>query len=112
MEEYYAGKEALLQALQECETYRIYLEKKKELDQAPEKRRIVNAFRKRNFDFRSSRYTENYNQVLDQLATDMEEIREDRVIDEFLAAELALCRLIQDLFNDIMASIDMDMDFI
>ncbi len=111
MEEYKACKDRFLQALQKCEIYTDYLEKKKELDRYPEKRRIVNDFRRRNYEFRSSQYTQNYHDVLDQLAVKIENIREDRVIDEFFAAELALCRLIQELLMEIMGSIEMEMDF-
>ncbi len=112
MEEYYARKEAFLQALRECEIYRDYQQKKEALDRDPEKKRLVNDLRKRNFQFRNSQYTANYNEVLEQMAADMEEMREDKVIDDFLAAELALCQLVQELLDGIMGSVDMDMDFL
>lgn len=112
MDAYEKSKEALLAALTGCEIYTQYLEKKQALDEEPEKKRLVNAFRQRNYTFRSSQYLENYDQELDKLAADIEALRTDRVIDEFLTAELALCRLLQTLAGDILAAVDMDMDFL
>lgn len=111
MEAYERSREALLYELQRCEVYKNYLDKKKALDAEPEKKRAVNAFRRRNYEFRKSQYIENYDQELDKLSADADKLREDRVIDEFLAAELSVCRLLQSLANDVVSSIDMDMDF-
>ncbi len=112
LDEYESCKHAFLKALKESEIYLTYLEKNEALEKEPEKKRMVNALRKRNYEFRNTEYIENYNAVLDEMAADMEEMRTDKVIDEFFAAELALCRLVQQLLDELMSSINMDMDFI
>lgn len=112
MEEYKRSKEALLEALLTCDVYTNYLDKKEALDEEPEKKRQVNAFRKRNYEFRQSQYIENYDQELDRLSADLEELRKDRVVDEFFSAELSVCRLLQRLAADVVSSVDMDTDFL
>lgn len=112
MEAYERSKEALLEALLTCDVYTNYLDKKQALDEEPEKKRQVNAFRRRNYEFHQSQYIENYDQELDRLSADLEEMRKDPVIDEFLSAELSVCRLLQKLAADVVSSVDMDIDFI
>lgn len=112
MEEYERSKKALLETLLASDIYTNYLDKKQALDEEPEMKRQVNAFRRRNYEFHQSRYIENYDQELDRLSADLEELRKDRVIDEFLSAELSVCRLLQKLARDIVSAVDMDIDFI
>ena len=42
----------------------------------------------------------------------MESLRADQTIDEFFAAELALCRLVQNLVLELMENIEFNVDFL
>lgn len=104
-------KEELILALQECSIYQTFLEKKRVLDEYPDKRQAVDQARHDNYYFYNDPGAACDSRG-DELSAQMERLRMDQVIDEYLDAELAMCRLVQDLTADILQSIDMKVDFI
>lgn len=91
--------EAVL-ATEEYQTYEAVLAKVK---QYPELKKQIDDFRKRNFELQLS--SDNDLNKLDQFEKEFESLREDMLVQDFLAAELDLCRLIQDIYLRITAAL-------
>ena len=99
----------LIRAIRSSEEYRSFEEAKHRLDQKPEKRRSADAFRRRNFEFQNSEESMSA-QAQVAMYHEREELRHDSLIDEYLKAELIMCRLLRQVSLGIMESVDLDLD--
>ena len=99
----------LTEAIASSEEYRVFEEAKNRLDSEPKKRRMADDFRRRNFKFQNS---EESMSAPAQAAMyhEREPLRRDFLIDEYLKAELVMCRLLRQISLGIMESVDLDLD--
>ena len=75
-----------------------YLESQRQLarvKEQPELKRQIDDFRIRNFELQTSKDT-NFDKI-DQFTRENEAFRENPLVSDFLAAELAFCRMMQDI---------------
>lgn len=101
--------EDLLKAIQAGEEYRQFEEVKQRLNAEPEKKRRADEFRRRNFEFQNSE--EGYSsQAQVAMYHEREELRRDQLIDEYLNAELIMCRLLRQVSLCIMEAVDLELD--
>lgn len=47
-----------------------------------------------------------------RLGEEFKEVRDARSVERFLAAEMAVCRMVQDICLDVVGAIDFDVDFL
>ena len=94
------SSQALMDYYQNEAKYRQELEKVK---QYPELKAQIDDFRKRNFEFQQS--TDSNFSKLDSFEREYETFRENPMVSDFLAAELAFCRLMQRLNTRITAEL-------
>ncbi len=76
----------------------IYLEYQRQLARAkeqPELKRQIDDYRTRNFELQTSKDT-NFDKI-DQFTRENEAFRENPLVSDFLAAELAFCRMMQEI---------------
>ena len=112
MQGFLKAKDELIEELKTCSVYQTFLEKSAELDKDPEKWKLVNEIRRENYEFYKFGSPGGYDQRMEELSTRMESLRADQTIDEFFAAELALCRPVQNLVLELMENIEFNVDFL
>ncbi len=83
--------------IKETETYRRYYEQLEKLKEYPEKYQKVNEFREKNFEIQNTTQKDELFDKMDEFEREYEEFREDPMVDDFLRAELAFCRMMQEV---------------
>lgn len=94
---------ALTEAVLATEEYQAYAAELAKVKQYPELKKQIDDFRKRNFELQLS--ADNDFNRLDRFEKEFETFRENMLAQDFLAAELDLCRLIQDVYLRITAAL-------
>ena len=106
MNELDSAVSAYITAIKSTETYRNYAAERDKVRQYPELKAQIDDFRKRNYELQSNRDTDFHK--IDQFEKDYEDFRENPLVDDFLDAELAFCRMIQRANMQVTAAIDFD----
>ncbi len=101
--------EELVAVIMNSETYREYIEQRKRISSQPELYAQVNAYRKKNYELQNLSQTDDLFERVTLFEKEFSEFRKDPLVDAFLRAELALCRLMQEMQNIIAGKIDFDM---
>lgn len=87
--------EDLIAAILDSDEYREYDRARNKVKQYPEWKALADEFRERIFVLQSS--DDSAFEQFDRLEEEYAEVTENPVIHEFLAAELAFCRMMQDI---------------
>jgi cell fate (sporulation/competence/biofilm development) regulator YlbF (YheA/YmcA/DUF963 family) len=96
----------LLDAIRGSSQYREYMEQLQRVKQYPELKEQIDAFRKRNFELQNSGDYEF--DSIEQFENEYAEFRENEIVSDFLAAELAFCRLMQDINLRLTAALEFE----
>lgn len=78
----------------EYSDYQVQLTK---LQKEPELFRLVNDFRIKNYNFQNTYEGEDMLERMDELDREREQLRENSLIEHFLEAETAFCRMMQEI---------------
>ncbi len=97
---------ALINAVLATEEYQAYIEELNKVKEFPELKEQIDDFRRRNFQLQSS--ADNDFNKLEQFEKEYAAFRENILVQDFLAAELDLCRLIQDLNMRITSALNFE----
>ena len=76
------------------------------LKRNPELYEKVNEFRKRNYEIQNTSQVDELFDKMDAFEKEYEKFRENPVVDDFLRAELAFCRLMQEIYTYITGELD------
>ena len=87
--------EQMVQAIRNTDAYLEYQKQLARVKEQPELKRQIDEFRTRNFELQTSKDT-NFDK-LDQFTRENEAFRENPLVSDFLAAELAFCRMKQEI---------------
>lgn len=101
--------ENFVQEIMKTEIYKEYDFQKRRLKEQPELFEKVREFRQKNFAIQTA--DAQGDELLDKLESverEVEKLREDPVVDRFLSAELAFCRMMQEVNVRIMAELDFE----
>lgn len=94
--------------IRETDVYKEYLYQREELKRQPELYVQVNEYRQKNFDIQTeSDGTELFDRM-EAFEREYREFRENPAVDEFLRAELAFCRMMQEMNVLLTAEIDFE----
>lgn len=93
-----------IEAILASEVYRTYRTELEKVQQMPELKQQIDEFRKRNFELQLSADTD-FNK-LDRFEKEYENFREQPMVADFLAAELDLCRMMQDISMHVTEKLD------
>lgn len=94
----------LIEAILNSETYTRFNLQLNRVKQVPGLKERIDDFRRRNYEFQNGN---DYDFAkLDQFVKEYEDFREDPLVSDFLAADLAFCRLIQEINIKITAAIN------
>ena len=100
--------EQLAQAVKESEVYREYRRQSVRVDNAGDMREKIDEYRVRNFELQNSVQTEDLLDKLDDFEREYEKFREDPLVEEFLDAELAFCRMMQEIDVKLAEAMDFE----
>lgn len=97
-----------VKAIKETEVYRKYYEQLERLKGYPEKYQKVNEFREKNFEIQNTTQKDELFDKMDEFEQEYEKFREDPMVDDFLRAELAFCRMMQEVTDYIMEVLEFE----
>lgn len=87
--------EHLIECILESEEYREYDARRNQIKKYPVLKARADEFRERNFRLQMS--NENAFDKMDQLEKEYADVIENPIVSEFMAAELAFCRMMQEI---------------
>ena len=80
------------------DTYRQYYYQREKIKKQPELYEKVNEFRQRNFDLQNETDSDDMLDRMEAFEREYEKFRENPLVDDFLRAELAFCRMMQEVY--------------
>ena len=78
------------------------------MDNAGNMREKIDDYRMRNFELQNSVYTEDLLDKMEAFEREYEKFREDPLVEEFLDAELAFCRMMQEIDVKLAEAVDFE----
>lgn len=103
----YAAKE-YASKIQKTETYRKYCYERDRIKQYPDLYAEVNEYRRKTFELQNYTDQDQLFDALDAYEKEYEKFRENPIVEGFLQAELAYCRMMQELNILIMNHLDFE----
>lgn len=104
--------ENLVTAIKNSKEYQEYWEVKEEVEKDPEKMKNLNKYRTKIYDIQNGSGGDALYYSIDRIEHESEQFRADSVIDKFLAAELALCRMVQEINWTLIEELNFDIEFV
>lgn len=89
-------------------TYKEYLYQRERIKKQPELYDKVNEYRQRNFDLQNEADSDDIFDRMEAFDREYEEFRENPLVDDFLSAELAFCRMMQEVYMLLAEEIDFE----
>lgn len=86
-----------VKAIRETETYKRYQIQLEKLKEDPELLAQVNEYRRRNYELQNTSQIDELFDKMYSFEKEYEKFRDNPVVDEFLSAELAFCRMMQEI---------------
>ncbi len=98
----------LVAAIKNSDIYLEYRRRSEQVDRTEDLREKINEYRARNFELQNTSHTEDLLDVMEEFERQYEKFREDPVVEEFLSAELAFCRMMQDIEVRLAEAVDFE----
>lgn len=98
-----------IRAIKDTAIYKNYRTQLERIKQYPDLYKQVNEFRQRNYEIQNTEQVDELFDKIDAFEREYEKFRENPIVDEFLRAELALCRMMQKIDIFITEELDFDM---
>lgn len=95
--------------IQESDTYKEYWYQREKIKQQPELYEKVNEFRQKNFDLQNESDSEDLFDRMEAFEQEYAKFRANPLVEDFLRAELAFCRMMQDINVLLTAEIDFEL---
>lgn len=89
---------ALIAAMKGSREYLTYLACEEKMSEDPQLKKQVDEYRIRNYKFMSSDGIDHFEEV-DRLQNEYKELRKKPVVNEYLEAELEICKMVQQVEN-------------
>lgn len=101
-----AGK--FVKAIKDTDVYKRYCYQLEKIKKSPELFEQVNEYRHRNYEIQNTSQVNELFDKMDAFEKEYEKIRENPIVDDFLTAELAFCRLMQEINMIITEELDFE----
>ena len=98
-----------LNELQESSAFRDYKYQKERIKRVPGMKERINDFRIKRFEFQSYEGEDLFEKI-DEFQKEYQAFKEEPIVREYLAAELEICRLVQEINHAIDDLVDIDME--
>ncbi len=105
MEDVNESLDRLIRSVKESPEYREYQRMRAKIHLEPEKEKAVNEFRERNYKLHEYSGVDLFMEM-DAMEKEYAPLRAQPNVNEFLAAELAVCRMVQNINYRLMEEID------
>lgn len=92
--------------LLKSEEYQRYAEQKERVKAYPDLKKQIDEFRRRNFEMQHS--GDNLFERIEAFEREYSDFRDNPLVADFLEAELAFCRMMQDHYAEVMKAIDFE----
>ena len=99
-------------AILDSEEYKEFLYYLDEIKKQPELYDRVCDYRRRNFELQNMDINDNMFDEVMHFQMENAGIRKDGLVNNFLRAELSVCRMLQDITRSISESVELDTDFL
>lgn len=106
MNEVEEAVDRLADALLNSEIYREYRSKLEQVKQYPDLKRQIDEFRMRNYELQQS--PDYAFDKVEQFQREYQAFRDNPLVSDFLAAELAFCRMVQGIENRLVGIIEFE----
>lgn len=103
--------EELIKAIRESDEYMQYQSIRNKVHEYPELEKQIHAFRKKNYEIQNSKEEIDLYERIDRLKQEEAGFRQNPLVNEYLVAELAFCRVFQNINWSILRNIDFDVGF-
>lgn len=103
--------EEFLAALKESSSYKDYHYQKERVKRVPGLADRINDFRAKRFEFQNYQGDDLFEKI-DEFEREYETFQEEPMVREYLAAELEICRLVQEINDAIIDLVDIDMEIV
>lgn len=101
----------LIVAIRQSDEYKRYQEAREKLHEDPDLERAVHEFRKRNYQIQNSGNVDLFNEV-DHLDWENSQMIKNPVAEEYMAAEMAYCRVVQEINWRLIKGMDFEVGFV
>ena len=98
-----------LNELQDSSAFRDYKYQKERIKKVPGMKDRINEFRKKRFEFQKYQGEDLFEKI-DEFQREYQAFKEEPIVREYLAAELEICRLVQQIYGAIDELVDIDME--
>ena len=98
-----------LEELQESSAFKDYKYQKERIKKVPGMKNRINDFRKKRFEFQKYEGEDLFEKI-DEFQREYQNFKEEPIVREYLAAELEICRLVQEINSAIDDLVDIDME--
>jgi len=98
-----------LNELQDSSAFRDYKYQKERIRKVPGMKERINEFRKKRFEFQKYEGEDLFEKI-DEFQKEYQNFKEEPIVREYLAAELEICRLVQQIYGAIDELVDIDME--
>lgn len=98
-----------LNELQESSAFKDYKYQKERIKKVPGMKERINEFRAKRFEFQSYEGEDLFEKI-DEFQKEYQAFKEEPIVREYLAAELEICRLVQEINHAIDDLVDIDME--
>ncbi len=100
--------EGLISVIKNTDKYRRYQMEKDKVNRFPELKEQIDIFRKRNFELQNMPSNEDLFYKMEAFDREYEQFMENPIVADFLAAELDLCRMMQDVTGKLTEALDFE----
>ena len=98
-----------LNELQESSAFKDYKYQKERIKKVPGMKDRINDFRAKRFEFQNYEGEDLFEKI-DEFQKEYQAFKEEPIVREYLAAELEICRLVQEINHAIDDLVDIDME--
>ena len=110
MADYRDSLQEFIEQIQRSSVYTEYMRQRDRLREFPDLKKQVDEYRQKNFILQTQTYPEQLFDEIDRFQKEYETFRENTVVHDFLAAELALCRMMQNINYELVKAISIDFE--
>ncbi len=101
--------EKLIAIIRDTEVYMEYERQKEKVNRIPDLKAQIDIFRVRNYEIQNLSNDEEVFQKIEDFEREYESFRENPIVSDFLEAELALCRMMQEINIRLTEALDFDL---
>lgn len=101
-----AAQEKMIEAILESEEYLEYRKQLQKVKEFPDLKEQIDEFRRRNYELQQQ--PDYAFDKLEQFEREYRIFRENPLVSDFLAAELAICRMMQELGERLLSALDFE----